>query len=120
MGFRWDNGRFCILVIGLVIVCVLYKVELQEFLGGIREIGNGGLEEGLKGLIPFGVLMLLIAGLIKGLVPCGKCVERDREEELRRRQEIEVSGRRERDEREAMRQGFQEELQRRMYEQGRR
>ena len=78
--FRWDNVKFVMLLIVLGILAIAYKDEVQWFLSDIRNIGNGPVQGGLRGLIPFGLLMLVIAGIVRALTPCPACERRRREE----------------------------------------
>lgn len=66
MQIRWDNVVIVAMVCGLVLLIVERHSEVTFFLRQMENVTEGGTrEEQFRGLIPFGLTMVLIASLAK-------------------------------------------------------
>ena len=74
MEIRIDNLKFVILLIFSFVVFVVYRESLGEFFSQIQLLSSGEPpEEKLKGLIPFTILAITFAGLVRMFIqPSGR------------------------------------------------
>ena len=66
MEIRVDNLKFLILLMFAFLVFVVYREGISAFFSQIKLLGSGEPpEERLKGLVPFTILAITFAGLVR-------------------------------------------------------